>query len=304
MEQSKDRIASYEQYGVNSASMLIPTTETPQPACTDATKTALMLLLQHIGTYFHAQAEENDVDMFNFSLSHVFNRIDFLYREALPGLAAHTANPPQTEVVSDDLLWRQHLWLQLQMIHRALDRMIPLCYLLSDVIESLLDTLENVASWLYPFQDDTTLLLTQTRTVFWNHMPQIRPKHLESPPQTLDSQPAEIEQAASLLIDRLLHWQEQHHQLVPFAQQFSSHPVNLSELDSAFCVLLDSVGAIFGDILPNFRLVQPEDREEISALLFDLMQQADQMLIQFTTILEPLNKLIKHFSAQNESKST
>ena len=76
---------------------------------------------------------------------------------------------------------------------------------------------------------------------------------------------------------------------------------SLSELDAAFAVLLDSAGAIFGDILPNFRLVGPEDREEISALLFDLMQQSDQMLTRFESTLEPLSKLIRHFATVTDN---
>jgi hypothetical protein len=65
-------------------------------------------------------------------------------------------------------------------------------------------------------------------------------------------------------------------------------------------MLLDSAGAIFGDILPNFRLVSPNDREEIGALLFDLMQQSDQMLVQFEVTLEPFTRLIRHFAVVGE----
>jgi len=92
--------------------------------------------------------------------------------------------------------------------------------------------------------------------------------------------------------------------LVPFEEQFSvpTPPgCHLDEMDAAFALLLDSAGAIYGDILPNFRLISPEDREEISALLFDLMQQSDQMLAQFEATLEPLTRLIRHFAIVSEN---
>src|SRR5713226_9757523 len=82
------------------------------------------------------------------------------------------------------------------------------------------------------------------------------------------------ERAVTALMDRLLIWQEQHHKLVQFTQQFTHYALSdchLQDLDTAFAVLLDSAAAIFGDILPNFRLLKPADREEIGALLFDLM---------------------------------
>src|SRR5579875_3458832 len=93
------------------------------------------------------------------------------------------------------------------------------------------------------------------------------------------------------------------HRLPSFQEQFPQPALavyGLTELDTAFAVLLDSAGAIFGDILPNFRLVGPEDSEEISALLFDLMQQSDQMLVQFEVTLEPLTSLLRYFAAAGE----
>jgi hypothetical protein len=51
-----------------------------------------------------------------------------------------------------------------------------------------------------------------------------------------------------------------------------------------------------GDILPSFRTISTADDATIAALLFDLMQQSDQLLVQFETTLEPLNILLQHFS--------
>ena len=70
----------------------------------------------------------------------------------------------------------------------------------------------------------------------------------------------------------------------------------VSQLDEAFNVLLDSAAAIFGDILPSFQALSTDNDEIIATLLFDLMQQSDQLLIQFDKALEPLYALIDYFS--------
>jgi hypothetical protein len=261
----------------------------------------LATILKQIETYFDKQAESHNLETLSFSLRHLFSRVDFLYRHALPGLDKSAAN--QQGKCSRDTLLQQQTWLQLQAINRTLDRMAPLCHLLSDVIECLLDTLDNEELWLSPFQEEETLLLKQVQAPAQHQTQPPDLRHAEPPRRPASLEPEHWEQAVTALMDRLLLWQEQHHKLTSFPQQFASAlfaESNLSELDSAFAVLLDSAGAIFGDILPNFRLVGPEDREEISALLFDLMQQSDQMLTQFEITLEPLTRLIRHFATVND----
>lgn len=258
----------------------------------------LALILEQIEAYFDKQAGDHNLETLSFSLRHLFSRVDFLYRHALPALDKSASC--QQGKFSRDILLQQQIWLHLQAINRTLDRMAPLCHLLSDVIECLLDTLDNEELWLRPFQEEETLLLKQVQPNAQPPAPQ--PAEAAHKPASLESE--RWEQAIAALMDRLLLWQEQHHKLASFPQQFALSlfaDSNLSDLDTVFAVLLDSAGAIFGDILPNFRLVGPEDREEISALLFDLMQQSDQMLTQFEITLEPLTRLIRHFAAVNEN---
>ena len=73
---------------------------------------------------------------------------------------------------------------------------------------------------------------------------------------------------------------------------------SLAQLDTAFTTLLDCAGTIFGNILPGFRAIAVGDEEVVAALLFDLMQQSDQLLVQFDTTLEPMNELIKQFAIE------
>jgi len=259
----------------------------------------LAILLKQIKGYFHQRTRNLDLEALQFSLTHLFSHVDLLYRQALPELNKWTSYEQNT--ATGDLLQRQKVWLQLQAINRALDRMAPVCHLLSDVIECLLDTLDHEELWLRAIDEEETRLLEQVKSPALSRPIVPTPRPSERPELIA---PEGWEQAVAALMDRLLIWQEQHHKLVPFEQHFAT-PIllacNLSELDSAFAILLDSAGAIFGDILPNFRLVRPENHEEISALLFDLMQQSDQMLAQFETTLEPLTRLIRHFALVNES---
>ena len=279
-----------------------PEKEMPSTTFSGEADAELAIILQQIETYFDRQAGIHNLETLSFSLRHLFSRVDFLYRQALPGLDKSTASSQGD--AGKQTLRNQQVWLQLQSINRTLDRMAPLCHLLSDVIECLLDTLDNEELWLRPFQEEETLLLKQVPApgkeqdrsfVSSQHEP-------ERPLSTDETE--RWEQAVNALMDQLLIWQDQHHRLVPFHQHFPPAILaqnSLSELDAAFAVLLDSAGAIFGDILPNFRLVGPEDREEISALLFDLMQQSDQMLTRFESTLEPLSKLIRHFATVTDN---
>lgn len=268
----------------------------------DDADSELTVMLKQIGTYFTSQARHHDLEAISFSLRHLFSRVDFLYRQALPDLDKWTTHE-HVEKGRETFL-NQQIWLHLQTVNRTLDRMAPLCHLLSDVIECLLDTLDNEELWLRTFEEEETLLLKQVQVAEKKRdraaATRLAGTHVES----ANSDTEMWERAVTTLMDRLLVWQEQHHKLTSFQQQFAQHTLatqSLNELDAAFAVLLDSAGAIFGDILPNFRLVGPDDREEISALLFDLMQQSDQMLVQFEVTLEPLTSLLRHFAAVSES---
>ncbi|HEY3992592.1 MAG TPA: hypothetical protein VGM01_06885 [Ktedonobacteraceae bacterium] len=267
----------------------------------DDADTELTIMLKQIEAYFISQARSHDLEAISFSLRHLFSRVDFLYRQALPNLEQWTIHTPEEK--GRETFLHQQIWLHLQTVNRTLDRMAPLCHLLSDVIECLLDTLDNEDMWLRTFEEEETLLLQQVEPN----------KKLEVPPtarltkaisEPVANEGEAWEHSVATLMDRLLIWQEQHHKLASFLQQFTRPTLatsSLNELDTAFAILLDSAGAIFGDILPNFRLVGPDDKEEISALLFDLMQQSDQMLVQFEVTLEPMTSLLRHFSAASES---
>ena len=99
----------------------------------------LAIILGQLVAYFTNRAQIDDLDVLSFSLHHLFCRVDFLYNSALPTLASWTA---ATQGRSAQPEARQHIWTQLQTINRTLDRMEPLCHLLSDSTECILENFD------------------------------------------------------------------------------------------------------------------------------------------------------------------
>jgi hypothetical protein len=253
----------------------------------DATRMAatggLAIILGQLVAYFTNRAHIDDLDVLSFSLHHLFCRVDYLYNSALPTLANWMATT-QGRPMHTDARQRQHIWTQLQTINRALDRMEPLCHLLSDSTECILESFD-LTSDMIPLPDDET---TQEQGEAGSEKAWL---------QIVD--PERWEQAFSSVTQHLLSWQQNHATLPTFASQFArllpTIPA-LSELDTAFATILDNAGAIFGDILPGFRAILSSDESMVAALLYDLMQQSDQLLVKFETTLEPMNALIKYYA--------
>ena len=179
---------------------------------------------------------------------------------------------------------RQHIWSQLQTINRTLDRMEPLCHLLSDSTECILESFDMTSELiLLPQEEEAQQEEGANTEKGWLQI----------------TDPERWEQAFSAVTQHLLCWQHNHTSLPSFATQFArllpTIPA-LPELDDAFATILDNAGAIFGDILPGFRVLLSSDESMVAALLYDLMQQSDQLLVKFETTLEPMNALIKYYA--------
>jgi hypothetical protein len=165
--------------------------------------------------------------------------------------------------------------------------MEPLCHLLSDASECILDTFDSSSETSIPdMEEGEPSSLQDKRTdASWLSI--------------IDAE--RWEQALVALTENLEHWQQSYRTFVPFTTQFTRLvPVlpMLAQLDAAFKTILDCTKTIFGDILPGFRAIVTGDEEVVAALLFDLMQQSDQLLVQFDTTLEPMNELIKKFALE------
>jgi hypothetical protein len=243
----------------------------------------LAIILGQLVAYFTNRAHIDDLDVLSFSLHHLFCRVDYLYNSALPTLA-NWMTTTQGRPMQPDARQRRHIWTQLQTINRTLDRMEPLCHLLSDSTECILESFD-LTSDMIPLPDDET---TQKLEEASSEKTWLQIVDLER-----------WEQAFSSVTQHLLSWQQNHATLPTFASQFvrllPTIP-ELSELDTAFATILDNAGAIFGDILPGFRAILSSDESMVAALLYDLMQQSDQLLVKFETTLEPMNALIKYYA--------
>ncbi|MEO8972781.1 MAG: hypothetical protein ABI406_14425 [Ktedonobacteraceae bacterium] len=246
----------------------------------------LSVILGQLVAYFSGRANVDDMDVLGFSLHHLFCRIDMLYRTTLPGILDGSLSLQKQEHSAEECLQDQHVWTQLRAIKHTLERMEPLCHLLSDATESILDALDSTNGKSIASSDadgDSSLHNSEQGWL-----------------QTLNQERWDM--ALTAITESLGQWQESYNHLTPFTVQFA-HVSNattdiptIAQFDAALTVVLDSAGAIFGDIMPGFQAISDEDDEAVATLLFDLMQQSDQLLVQFDSIVEPLQSLIEHFA--------
>jgi hypothetical protein len=245
----------------------------------------LAVLVGQIVVYFNERAESDDVDVVSFSLHHLFCRVDTLYRTALPDLLATRIEADTEQHAVSSIQSNYQLWLKLRAIKSALNQIEPLCHLLNTVTERMLDAL------------DMTSIIAESE----NTLPRLSKPGMSSEwLQTLNQE--RWDHALSALTESLSLWQENYSQLVPFVEHFSqivTRIPTLERLDETFSIILDCAGAIFGDIVPGFQAISANDDEAVCTLLFDLMQQSDQLQMQLDRLVEPLQSLIEHFALGN-----
>src|ERR1700730_15958035 len=163
--------------------------------------------------------------------------------------------------------------------------MEPLCNLLSDATECILDALDMTSETIHSPQH-----IPDDATVPW-HVNAARDSEQDWV-QSLNQE--RWEQALTAVTESLGQWQQSYNQLALFMDQFAhvASTPPLIQLDEVFNILLDSAAGIFGAILPGFHAIAVGDDDAVATLLFDLMHQADQLLLQFDAALEPLQALI------------
>jgi len=245
---------------------------------------ALSALLENITGYFGGRADADDIDALNFCLHHLFGQVDYLYRAALPAILEVALVTPGQQPFLEVILQERHTWTHLRAAKFSISRVELLCHLLSNVAERLLDELDMTG----------TAATVETRDT----MP-----HLPLPEEGTTWQPMldqeRWEQALQTLMTSLGQWHEHYESLAAFAAQFAQViPTipTLPHIDEMFSVLLDCVGAIYGDIVPGFQAISANDDDAVCVLLLDLMQQSDQLQVQFDSVIEPLHALIEHFA--------
>ncbi len=243
------------------------------------------VILERMVAYFADRTHGEDLNVLSFSLRHLFGCMDYLYRSTLPELlkTPMTKESPEQSPM-DNLLCRHTTWTRLRSIKQTLNRVEPLCDLLNDVVNRMLDALDLTSS-------DVEKSLAKSAlqgALYVDEQEWLRILNLER-----------WDLALANLTACLHLWREEYGQcslfIDYFAQLLPAMP-SLARLDDIFATILDISGALFGDILPNFQALSPGDDEIAATLLFDLMQQVDQLLLQFDLTIEPLHTLTEHFA--------
>jgi hypothetical protein len=236
------------------------------------------VILERMVAYFADRVHGEDLNVLSFSLRHLFGCMDYLYRSVLPELLKTPEQSPM-----DDLVRRHTTWTKLRSIKQTLNRVVPLCDLLNDVVDRTLDALDLTSDAEVSFAKRTLQSALYADEQEW-----LRILNLDR-----------WDLAIANLTACLHFWQEEYHQCSLFVDSFAQVlPVipSLAQLDDIFVTILDSAGALFGDILPNFQALAPGDDEIAATILFDLMQQVDQLLLQLDLAIEPLHTLTEHFT--------
>lgn len=242
------------------------------------------VILEHMVAYFAERAHGEDLNVLSFSLRHLFGCMNYLYRSALPELLKTPVIKKSPErPPMDDPLGRHTTWTRLRSIKQTLNRVEPLCDLLNDVVNRMLDALDLTS--------DAEISLTKSalpNTLYTDEQEWLRILNMER-----------WDLAMANLTACLHFWQAEYSQCPLFVDYFARvlpPPPSLVQLDDVFAAILDCAGTLFGEILSNFQALSPGDEEIAATLLFDLMQQVDQLLLQLDLTIEPLHALTEHFA--------
>ncbi|HLZ63170.1 MAG TPA: hypothetical protein VKR06_40075 [Ktedonosporobacter sp.] len=244
----------------------------------------LVIILERLRTCFKRCVDAEDMELLGFSLHHLFYGVNTLYQSVLPNLTACTAHIVEIETTGCQYC----LWLHLQEVKRLLERIEPLCRLLNGAIISILDSLDALRR-LGGEQKATRKDEGREKDQCWQ--------------QTMAQERWEL--ALSVLTDRLNSWHQYHTKRLSFTIQFTNllpHIPTLAHMDTAFDLLLDNAGAIFGEILQDFQAISIGDDEAMATLLLDLMQKVDQLLLQIDILVEPLHMLIRYYAIGAETR--
>ena len=248
-------------------------------------------MLERLVAYFQHCANSDDKETLIFGLCHLFSHVDTLYCETLPALTTITHTRATSSAIKTRIAFRYTLWTHLQQMQHHIERIESLCHLLNRTIPRLLSVLDASDA-------------------------------VHQPNDSMQDDMERWQQAYQLLTGRLNAWQEHNEQRLTFASSAipdkssgvpsmnavsvpsSDTPLDaslaamrplLTRIDASLILLLDSAGAVYGDIIPDFQSVSHGDDEVVATLLFDLMQQADLLLIQCDALFRPLQDLIRHY---------
>ncbi len=228
----------------------------------------ITLVTTHLHNYYHPHMHDEDIQMLDFSLHHIFSHVAWLYLTGLPALTHETTLPFRDQLEHTFLCW-QHI----RTLLHALERLKVIAHLLNVTAMSIMHTLNNEAP----------------------------PEEMQGAPSspfiTFTQEEEEWAVAFRELAEHLHSWQHSYTACNAFSTQFSTQALSLPTLemiDKSFDTILFHSNTLFGDILPDLRATSIDDDEALSTCLFDLLQQNDALLIAIDSIIEPLTTLLQY----------
>ena len=243
-----------------------------EPALAYATTPSI--LYQTLYTTWPKQLEDDDLELLDISLYHLFYNLNLLLQEILPQLAEISAWAEATpQHLRHQQRQRHQIWLWLNEMKHRLERIEPLCQIITITITHLLTTV-----------DTGTLDLLQ-----------------KSYQQRIFCQDQQTEQTHRVLnpqehayYEKCLNtWQEMNlstQKLQAFKHLFLPESYGtLTQIDIALTQLYQHAQAIFFSILHQ----RDSNSSVLLLLLLDLQQHADLLQMQIDMLLTPLYNLRK-----------
>ena len=248
----------------------------------------LAITLGHLKDAFRGYTHADDLDIFEFTLLHLFEHIDLLYQVALPSLVESASQITKQQSPPDTSSYQHQIWNQLQRIKQILERIAPFCQLLDATATRILEALDtdNQAPPKEISGESTDHLAKQD----WQQIP--------------DQQQWEHSEAMAIMAEYLIQWQQyptRYGKDFSFAVCFSELNTIIAsspQMDVAFDMVRESATALYGEILRDFQPIPTGNSAEIAAFLFDLMQKVDQLLLYIDMLQEPLYALIKRHTSE------
>jgi hypothetical protein len=258
--------------------------------------TGLTMVLERMRRCFWDRISNHHIDMLSMCLSNIFISVDELYRILLPELTTCLQrNPTHSEkpITEQEISAHYCIWSLLQDIENALEHLEPLCHLLINTIMTTVEALDRSCSIYGAARIKRQLLREGEDEESTEILAAI------STAQISDHTYYHWMQAVRSLSEQLQQWQYCNQTRCSFAQQFDLFATmipTLGQVDSMLDLIVDTMQAIFGQILPEFHMIARGDDETATTLLLDVTQKIDLILLTIHTQIEPLYILTREYA--------
>lgn len=266
-------------------------------------------VLRRLGTFFSGRVSVADREMLSFCLRHIFYNVNQIYTLLLPELTKCSLGKASTEqkrlrihtlpmrnMPVQSLVIQYSIWSLLQEIEATLERLEPLCQLVTSATTNMLNELDKTCS-IKSKMRQAGPTENSNRTAIGPTVEGPLQSSGQSQRQQADSD--EWQLGLAQMREKTRAWLKSYQAQLPLSVQFAIlEPMipALSQIDAAFTLLLKSACTIFGDILPDFQESETSEDEKATTLLLDIIQRCDQIVLQIGVLAEPLHVLTGQYT--------